>query len=324
MRSLTVRSPRMAAGALVISAVVALTSCGSSSKAADTTTATAASAADTTAGASDTSASDTSASGTAAAGAVSAMSAGCTTASLAVKSAGKLTIGTDKPAYPPWFMDDTPTNGKGFESAVGYAIADTLGFAKDSVEWKTVAFNSSYAPGSKAFDFDLNQISITPERKAAVDFSDGYYEVNQAVVALNDSPAAAATTLAELKKFKFGAQVGTTSLDFIKNTIGADKEPFIYDDTNGAKVALTGKQIDAIVVDLPTAFYITSAEIDGSKVVGQFPSGGGGEEFGALLEKGSKLTPCINEALAILKGSGKLAAIQESELATATKAILFK
>ena len=157
-----------------------------------------------------------------------------------------------------------------------------------------------------------------------MDFSDGYYEVNQAVVALNDSPAASATTLAELKKFKFGAQVGTTSLDFIKNTIGADKEPFIYDDTNGAKVALTGKQIDAIVVDLPTAFYITSAEIDGSKVVGQFPSGGGGEEFGALLEKGSKLTPCINEALAILKGSGKLAAIQESELATATKAILFK
>ena len=192
------------------------------------------------------------------------------------------------------------------------------------MEWKTVAFNSSYAPGSKAFDFDLNQISITPERKAAVDFSSGYYEVNQAVVALNDSPAAAATTLAELKKFKFGAQVGTTSLDFIKNTIGADKEPFIYDDTNGAKVALTGKQIDAIVVDLPTAFYITSAEINGSKVVGQFPSGGGGEEFGALLEKGSKLTPCINEALAILKGSGKLTAIQEAELATATKAILFK
>lgn len=315
----------MAAGAIVISAVVALTGCGSSSKAADTTAATTASAADTTSGALDTvAAGTTSAPDTTAAGAVSAMSAGCAPASLAVKSAGKLTIGTDKPAYPPWFVDDTPTNGKGFESAVGYAIADTLGFAKDAVEWKTVAFNSSYAPGSKAFDFDLNQISITPERKAAVDFSDGYYEVNQAVVALNDSPAAAATTLAELKKFKFGAQVGTTSLDFIKNTIGADKEPFIYDDTNGAKVALTGKQIDAIVVDLPTAFYITSAEIDGSKVVGQFPSGGGGEQFGALLEKGSKLTPCINEALTILKGSGKLAAIQESELATATKALLFK
>ena len=304
----------MAVGAVVISALVLLTGCGSKSRAAATT------AADTTAAG----VADTSAAGTTAAGAVSAMSPACATASLAVKTAGKLTIGTDKPAYPPWFVDDTPTNGKGFESAVGYAIADTLGFAKNAVEWKTVAFNSSYAPGSKAFDFDLNQISITPERKAAVDFSSGYYEVNQAVVALNDSPAAAATTLAELKKFKFGAQVGTTSLDFIKNTIGADKEPFIYDDTNGAKVALTGKQIDAIVVDLPTAFYITSAEINGSKVVGQFPSGGGGEEFGALLEKGSKLTPCINEALAILKGSGKLAAMQEAELATATKAILFK
>ena len=304
----------MAVGAVVISALVLLTGCGSKSRAAATT------AADTTAAG----VADTSAAGTTAAGAVSAMSPACATASLAVKTAGKLTIGTDKPAYPPWFVDDTPTNGKGFESAVGYAIADTLGFPKNAVEWKTVAFNSSYAPGSKAFDFDLNQISITPERKAAVDFSSGYYEVNQAVVALNDSPAAAATTLAELKKFKFGAQVGTTSLDFIKNTIGADKEPFIYDDTNGAKVALTGKQIDAIVVDLPTAFYITSAEINGSKVVGQFPSGGGGEEFGALLEKGSKLTPCINEALAILKGSGKLAAMQEAELATATKAILFK
>ena len=241
-----------------------------------------------------------------------------------MKNPGTLTIGTDKPAYPPWFSDDDPTNGKGFESAVGYAIADTLGIPRASVMWKTVAFNTSYAPGSKDFDIDLNQISITDERKAAVDFSDGYYDVNQAVVALNDSPAAAVTSLADLAAYKFGAQVGTTSLDFIKDTIKATKEPFVYDDTNAAKAALASKQIDAIVVDLPTAFYITAAEIEGSKVVGQFPSGGGEEQFGALLEKGSKLTPCINEALAILKGSGKLAAIQEAELATATKAPLFK
>lgn len=261
---------------------------------------------------------------TVAGAAVPAISAACAKDSLTTVAAGKLTIGTDKPAYPPWFSNDDPTNGKGFESAVAYAVADTLGFAKDAVTWKTVPFNSSYAPGKKDFDIDINQISITEERKAAVDFSDGYYEVNQAVVALNSSAAANAKSLADLAKLKFGAQVGTTSLDFIKNTIKPSAEAFVYDDTNGAKAALNNKQIDAIVVDLPTAFYITASEIKDSKVVGQFPSAGGGEKFGMLLEKGSKLTACVNEALAVLTSSGKLAAIQEAELATATSAPVFK
>ena len=261
---------------------------------------------------------------TAPAATATAMSAGCSNDKLVLKSTGQLTVGTDKPAYSPWFSNDDPANGKGFESALTYAIAEQLGFAKDKVKWTTVPFNSSYAPGSKDFDFDINQISITDERKQVVDFSDGYYEVNQAIVALNDSPAVAATSAAELAKFKFGAQVGTTSLQFITDVVKPSSEPFVYDDTNAAKAALVSKQIDAIVVDLPTAFYITAAEIENSKVVGQFAAQGGGEQFGLLFEKGSALTPCVNEALAALRSSGKLAAIQESELATATNAPLLK
>lgn len=253
-----------------------------------------------------------------------ALSAGCATDKLALVANGKLTIATDKPVYPPWFIDDDPTNGKGFEGAVAYAVAETLGFTRDQVTWKVVPFNSSYSPGKKDFDFDINEVSITDERKAAVDFSDGYYSVNQAVVALNDSPIAAVTSIADLAKYKFGAQVGTTSLEFIKGMVKPTQETFVYDDTNAAKSALVGKQIDAIVVDLPTAFFITGSEIEGSKVVGQFPSAPGGEEFGLLFGKGSKLVSCVNEAIAALKASGRLAAIQEAELATATKAPMFK
>ncbi len=254
----------------------------------------------------------------------SAISAACATDKLSLKSAGVLTVATDTPAYSPWFSNDDPTNGKGFESALTYALAEKLGIAKDKVKWKTVPFNSSYAPGTKDFDFDVNQVSITDERKKVVDFSNGYYEVNQAIVALNDSPAANVTIAADLAKFKFGAQVGTTSLQFITDVVKPKDQPFVYDDTNAAKAALVSKQIDAIVVDLPTAFYITGAEIEGSKVVGQFASQGGGEQFGLLFEKSSALTPCVNEALAALKSSGALAAIQEAELATATKAPVFK
>jgi polar amino acid transport system substrate-binding protein len=261
---------------------------------------------------------------TAAAASPVAMSAECATDKLKLKTAGTLTVGTDKPAYAPWFSDDDPSNGKGFESALTYAVAEKLGFTKEQVKWTTVPFNSSYAPGSKNFDFDVNQVSITDDRKKVVDFSDGYYEVNQAIVALNDSPAAGATTVAELAKFKFGAQVGTTSLQFITDVVKPSAQPFVYDDTNAAKAALVSKQIDAIVVDLPTAFYITAAEIENSKVVGQFPAQGGGEQFGLLFEKDSPLTPCVNEALAALRSSGRLAEIQNNELATATNAPILK
>jgi len=241
----------------------------------------------------------------------------CARENLTTVNAGTLTIGTDSPAYPPYFVDDDPTNGKGFESAVAYAVAQGLGFAPEEVSWEVVPFNSSYAPGEKKFDFDVNQISITPERAEAVDFSDGYYTVNQAVVALNDSPVASATSLAELKKAKLGAQVGTTSLTYITDVVAPEADPFVYNDTNDAKSALQNKQIDAIVVDLPTAFYITAAEIENSKIVGQFPAQEGGEQFGLLFQKGNPLVACVNAVLADLAGSGELQAIQDEWLAGA-------
>jgi len=239
----------------------------------------------------------------------------CSPENLTLVTPGTLTIGTDSPAYPPYFVDDDPTNGQGFESAVAYAVAETLGFTPAEVAWTVVPFNKSYAPGDKDFDFDINQISITPKRQKAVDFSDGYYTVNQAVVALNDSPIAGATSLAELQAAKLGAQVGTTSLDFITDVVQPAEQPFVYNDTNDAKSALNNGQIDGIVVDLPTAYYITAAEIEDSKIVGQFPAVEGGEEFGLLFAKGNPLVQCVNQALAELESSGELQAIQDEWLA---------
>ena len=183
--------------------------------------------------------------------------------------------------------------------------------------WQVVPFNSSYAPGDKTFDFDVNQISITPKRQKVVDFSDGYYTVNQAVVALADSPIASATTLAELKSAKLGAQEGTTSLDFITNTIQPTEQPFVFNDTNMAKSSLENGTIDGIVVDLPTAYYITAAQIPISKIVGQFKAQAGGEQFGLLFQKGNPLVTCVNKALAALKSSGELQQIQDQWLAGA-------
>ena len=176
-------------------------------------------------------------------------------------------------------------------------------------------FNKSYAPGDKDFDFDINQISITPKRQKAVDFSDGYYTVNQAVVALEDSPIANATTLAELQAAKLGAQVGTTSLDFITDVVQPAEQPYVYNDTNDAKSALKNGQIDGIVVDLPTAYYVTAVEIDDSTIVGQFPAQDGGEQFGLLFAKGNPLVSCVNSALDELAASGELQAIQDEWLA---------
>ena len=239
----------------------------------------------------------------------------CSPENLTLVNPGGLTVGTDSPAYPPYFVDDDPSNGKGFESAVAYAVAEQMGFTPEQVQWTVVPFNKSYAPGDKDFDFDINQISITPKRQKAVDFSNGYYTVNQAVVALNDSAIANATTLAELQAAKLGAQVGTTSLDFITDVVKPADQPFVYNDTNDAKSALNNGQIDAIVVDLPTAYYITAAEIDNSKIVGQFPAQAGGEEFGLLFAKGNPLVECVNIALDALKSSGELQAIQDEWLA---------
>jgi polar amino acid transport system substrate-binding protein len=242
----------------------------------------------------------------------------CAPENLTTVDAGKLTVGTDTPAYPPYFVDDDPSNGKGFESAVAYAVAAGLGLDATDVVWQVVPFNSSYAPGDKAFDFDINQISITPKRQKAVDFSDGYYTVNQAIVALKGSPIAKATTVAELKGAKLGAQVGTTSLDFITDVVQPTSDVQVFNDTNDAKSAMQSEQIDGLVVDLPTAYYVTAAEIEDSVIVGQFEAQQGGEQFGLLFQKGNPLVGCVNKVLAELAASGELKAIQDEWLAGTT------
>jgi polar amino acid transport system substrate-binding protein len=251
-----------------------------------------------------------SASGAASTAAAKPAAAACDKASLPLKSSGTLTIGTDKPAYPPYFEDDKPTNGKGFESAVAYAVAKQLGFAPGEVKWIVVPFNSSYAPGDKKFDFDINQISITPKRAKHVDFSSPYFTAPQAVVAREGSPAASATSLADLAKAKLGVQVGTTSLDAVSASIKPSSQPQVFNDSNDTVRALKIKRVDAIVVDLPTAFYLTAAEIPKSKIVGQFQAPGG-DRWGLLLQKGSKLTTCVNQALDKLSSAGELERLQK-------------
>jgi polar amino acid transport system substrate-binding protein len=239
----------------------------------------------------------------------------CAKENLALLEPGTLTIGTDKPAFPPWFKGNDPTNGKGFESAVAYAVAEELGFSADEVSWTVVPFNSSYKPGDKDFDFDINQISITPKRAEVVDFSDGYYQASQAVIALGDSPVADVTTIAELADYNLGAQTGTTSLTAIRDVIQPANDPAVFEDTAAAKVALENGQVDAILADLPTAFYITAVEITEGTLVGQFqPTTGEQEEFGMLFEKGSELVPCVNEALATLREDGTLEQIEQQWL----------
>ena len=224
--------------------------------------------------------------------------------------AGVLTLGTDKPAFPPYFVDDDPSNGQGFESAVAYGIADRLGFTDSQVNWVVVPFNSSYAPGPKRFDFDINQISITPQRAQQVDFSEPYYTTPQAVLVPAGSPFANATSVADLKEAQFGVQVGTTSLDALESVIDPSQQPQVFNDSNDTVRALKSKQVEAIVVNLPTAIYLRDVEVEGSKVVGQFPAPGG-DDWGVVLAKGSRLTPCVNEALGAMRASGELDQITE-------------
>jgi polar amino acid transport system substrate-binding protein len=229
----------------------------------------------------------------------------CAKDQLKTKTAGQLTIGTDKPAYPPYFEDDDPANGKGFESSVAYAIARQLGFDKSEVKWMTVPFNASFAPGPKKFDFDLNEISITDKRKRAVDFSSAYYTAPQAVIAPKGSSAADVTSLDELKDVQIGVQLGTTSLDAVMETIKPSKQPKVFNDSNDVVSALKQSQVDAVVVDLPTALYITAAQVPSAGVVGQFDAPGG-DTWGALLEKDSALTACVSKAVDALKSDGTL------------------
>jgi polar amino acid transport system substrate-binding protein len=238
-------------------------------------------------------------------GSQSAKADSCSKSQLALVNPGQLTVGTDKPAFPPYFEDDDPTNGKGFESAVAYGVAKNLGFDKADVKWTVVPFNSSYAPGPKKFDFDINQISITPERAKVVDFSDPYYVAPQAVVVGKGSDLAGASSLADLTDATIGVQIGTTSLDAVNDVVKPSNDPKVFNDSNDVVTALKQNQVDAIVTDLPTGFYITAAQVEGSKIIGQF-NAPGGDSFGLLLEKDSKLTPCVNKALGKLESSGEL------------------
>jgi polar amino acid transport system substrate-binding protein len=233
----------------------------------------------------------------------------CAPDQLALKNAGTLTVGTDKPAFPPYFEDDDPSNGKGFESAVAYAIAEQLGLG-DSVEWKVVPFNASFAPGPKDFDFDINQISITPKRAERVDFSEPYYTAPQAVLALKSSEAASAASLADLKDAKIGVQIGTTSLDAVNELVQPSEQPQVFNDSNDTVRALKTKRVEAIVVDLPTAFFLTAVEVPEAKIAGQFDAPGG-DDWGVVLEKDSELTECVNKAIQELESSGELQEITD-------------
>jgi len=243
----------------------------------------------------------------------------CTPDQLETVEPGTLTIATDDPAFPPYFEDNDPTNGEGFESAVAYAVAEELGYTEDQVEWVVEPFNRSYAPGPKDYDFDINQISITPKRAEAVDFSSPYYEAKQAVVALKDSEIADATSIADIADAEIGAQIGTTSLDAIDAVIQPSSDPQVFDTSNDVVSALKNEQVEAVVVDVPTAFYLTAVQVTDAKIVGQF-AGPEGDEFGLLLEKDSSLTPCVSQAVDTLAESGELAEIEEEWLSAAADA----
>jgi polar amino acid transport system substrate-binding protein len=248
-------------------------------------------------------------------------SASCSASSLALYKSGQLTVATDSPAYSPWFDNNNPSDGKGFESAVAYAVAKQLGFSNSQVKWVTESFDNSYAPGSKNFDFDINEISITPTRAKAVDFSTGYYDVNQGVLTLSSSKYAKATSLSALKGAKIGVQVSTTSYQAVVNDIKPSGSVSVYNTTDDEVNALKNGQVDAIVTDMPTVFYLASAELSNGKIVGQFNDDGSTpEQFGLLLQKGSGLTSCVNQALAKLKSSGELASITKQWLADSADA----
>jgi len=251
-----------------------------------------------------------------------AASAGCDKESLPTLKKGALTFGTDQPAYPPWFMDDKPENGNGFESAVAYAVANRLGYTDNEVQWVRVPFNAAIAPGPKTFDANLNEFSITDERKRAVDFSSPYYDVTQAVVTVKSSPAAAVTTLDGLRGLKLGAQVGTTSYDAAKALGSAGLS--VYNNNDDAKAALSSGQIDALVLDLPTAFQVQGQLTDGA-IVGQLPTGSGKpEQLGIVLDKGSPLTACVSGAVDALRADGSLAKMQQQWLTEAGRAPLLQ
>ena len=271
--------------------------------------------------------------------AVSASVAASPTASVAAAACttvtnGQLTIGTDNPAYPPWFAGGTkssswkindPSTGKGYESAVAYAIAKKLGYSRSQVKWTYVPFNKAFAPGAKSFDFDINQISITPARAKVVSFSKSYYDVNQALVVNKGTKIASVRSVKGLAAYKLGAQLGTTSYAYIKNRIKPNQQPSVFNSNAAAVLALKNKQIDGLMVDLPTAFYVTAVQVPNSKILGQFENKGATtDHFGIVLAKGNSLTSCVNKAIDSLRANGTLKRLQQQWLAKATGAPILK
>jgi polar amino acid transport system substrate-binding protein len=244
----------------------------------------------------------------------------CAKAKLTLVNPGRLTIGADNPAFPPWFGGkpkrkpwkvSDPYSGQGYESAVAYAVARLLGFARSEVDWIPVPFAQSFRPGKKPFDFYITQVSYTPERDRAVDFSKSYYFVNQALVARRGTRIAKATSIAALRPYKLGAQLGTTSYAYIVKWIKPTSKPLAYDTNDLAVQALKNGQIDGIVVDLPTAFYVTAVQVPDGVIVGQFPTRGARERFGMVFEEGNPLRDCVNKALDRLWRDGTIKRLQQ-------------
>lgn len=241
-------------------------------------------------------------------------SASASEGSLKTVTPGKLTIATGEPAYSPWVENNDPASGKGFEAAVAYAVAGKLGFANADVVWVRSTFDAAVAPGAKDWDFNLQQFSITEERRNAVDFSSPYYTTAQAVVTLKGSPVSGATTVAELKGALLGAQTGTTSHRMLTETVAPTTAPSVFNNSQDTVQALKGGQVDAIVVDLPTALYLVAAELDGGVVVGQFADTSGGDQFGLVLPKGSPLTAAVTGAVDALRTDGTLDSLTKTWL----------
>ena len=240
----------------------------------------------------------------------------CTPDSMETVTPGTLTIATDDPAYEPWFVDNDPANGQGYESAVAYAIAEQLGYTAEQVTWVKVPFNKVVQPGPKDFDFDVNQVSITEARRKAVDFSSGYYDVVQTVITNEGSAIDGATSVADLADAKLGAQVGTTSYTAITDQIQPSQDPAVFDTNDQAVQSLQNGQIDGIVVDLPTAYFMTAVQLDDGEIVGQLPlPDGEPEQFGAVLGKDSPLTGCVSSAVDALREDGILDQINQEWLA---------
>ena len=266
------------------------------------------------------------ATGAHATGAAPAGIPGCAVDSLNLVDDGVLTIGADNPAFPPWFGGDQktkpwkvsdPYSGKGYESAVSYAVAKELGFTKAQVKWTVVPFNNSFRPGKKPFDFYITQVSYDPQRAKAVDFSKSYYYVNQAVVGRKGKPIAKAKSIAALKPYKLGAQVGTTSYTYITKYLKPSSKPLVYDTNDAAVQALKNGQIDGIVVDLPTAFYVIAVQVDDGVIVGKLPTRGTKERFGMVFQKGNPLRTCVDKAIDRLWANGTIKRLQTTYLARA-------